>query len=135
MVWTVPHTDVLLKVLGAPHHTELVTSVFRLAEALLDRGATVQVWTCGEATGLTRAGLGDSKPPDLADWTVDYPSTARLVRELLAGTPDRISWYVCRFCCADRGAADQIPEVRVRPHAQFWRHVRAADKTVVLGVC
>lgn len=135
MVWTVPRTDVLLKVLGAPHRSDLVTSLFRLTEALLDRGATVQVWTCAEATGLTRAGLGDRKPPDLTDRSVTYPSTAKLVREVLTGYPGRISWYVCRFCCVDRGAAEQIPEVRVRPAARFWEHVLAADKTVVLGVC
>lgn len=135
MAWTVPHTDVLLKVLGAPHQTDLVCSLFRLAGALVDRGATVQVWTCGEATGLTRTGSGDSKPAYRVDRAVDYPSTARLVRELLAGSPGRISWYACRFCCADRGAAEQIPEVRVRPAGRFWEHVLAADKTVVLGVC
>ncbi len=135
MAWTVPPTDVLLKVLGAPHQTELVCSLFRLAEALLDSGATVQVWTCAEATGLTRAGLGDRKPRDPADRTVHHPSTAGLVRDLLAGAPGRISWYACRFCCVDRGAVEQIPEVRVRPAGRFWEHVLAADKTVVLGVC
>jgi len=134
-MWTVPRTDVLLKVLGAPHQTELVSSLFRLAEALLDRGATVQVWTCAEATGLTRASLGRSKPPDLTDRAVDHPSTATLVCDLLAAAPGRISWYACRFCCLDRGAGEQIPEVRVRPPARFWEHVQAADKTVVLGVC
>lgn len=134
MTWTVPRTDVLLKVLGAPHQTELVCSLLRLAEALLERGATVQVWTCAGATALTRAGP-DGKPAYRVDRDVDYPSTTRLVRELLATAPDRISWYACRFCCTDRGAAEQIPEVRVRPAGRFWEHVLAADKTVVLGVC
>jgi hypothetical protein len=133
-MWTVPRTDVLVKVLGPPHRSDLVTSLFRLTEALLERGATVQVWTCADATGLTRAGLGDRKPRDLADRTASYPSTARLVRDLLTGSPGRISWYVCRFCSVDRGAAEQIPEVRVRPAGRFWEHVLAADKTVVLGV-
>ena len=112
MAWTVPRTDVLLKVLGAPHQTELVCSLFRLSAALLDSGATVQVWTCAEATGLTRAGLGDRKPRDPADRMVRHPSTAGLVRELLAGAPGRISWYACRFCCVDRGAIeDQFADV------------------------
>ncbi|TDD44124.1 hypothetical protein E1288_24940 [Saccharopolyspora elongata] len=135
MVFAVPHTDVLLKVLGTPHQTELVTSVFRLADALLDRGAAVQVWTCGDATGLTRVSLGDSKPINFADRHADHPSTARLVRELLSAHPDRLNWYVCRFCCADRGAAEQIPEVRKRPPARFWEHVQATDKVLAMGVC
>ncbi|MFI0909841.1 hypothetical protein [Streptomyces abikoensis] len=135
MAWTVPHTDVMLKVLGAPHRTELVTTVFRLAQALLDRGASVQVWTCGDATGLTHAGLGDSKPLNLVDRHADHPSTARLVRELLAAHTGRLDWYACRFCCEDRGVREQIPQVRKRPPTKFWEHVRATDKILVMGVC
>ena len=133
-MWTVPRTDVLVKVLGAPHRSDLVTSLFRLTEALLERGATVQVWTCADATGLTRAGLGDRKP---RTWPTGRSATRPppgWSGTLLTGSPGRISWYVCRFCSLDRGAAEQIPEVRVRPAGRFWEHVLAADKTVVLGV-
>ena len=135
MAGPVPHTDIMLKVLGAPHHTELVTSLFRLLQALLDRGASVQVWACGEATGLTRIGLGDTKPPNLADRQQEFPSTAALVRELMAAHPQRLGWYVCRFCAADRGASDQIAEVRIRPPARFWDHVLATDRVLAMGVC
>lgn len=135
MTWTVPRSDVLLKVLGAPHHTELITSVFRLAEALLERGATVQVWACGDATGLTRVSLGDIKPRDVADRARDFPSTAALARELITAHPQRLNWYICRFCSEERGAAEQIKEVRTRPPARFWEHVRATDQILVMGVC
>ncbi|WP_326686080.1 MULTISPECIES: hypothetical protein [unclassified Streptomyces] len=135
MVWQVPRTDVLIKLLGAPHRTELVTSALRLTQALLDRGARVQIWACGDATTLTSTSLGDSKPPDLTDPGTDHPSTAQLVRELLAAHPDALYWYVCRFCRADRGAGVQLSEVRERPPARFWAHVEASDKVLAMGVC
>jgi len=135
MAWAVPHTDVMLKVLGAPHQTELITSLFRLTQALLDLGATVQVWACGDATTLTRAGLGRRKPPDLTDRTREFPSTCALAFDLLAAHPHQLDWYACRFCCADRGSTDQIPEVRIRPPARFWEHAQATDQILVMGVC
>lgn len=135
MTWTVPHSDVLLKVLGAPHQTELITSLFRLAEALLERGATVQVWTCGDATGLTTASLGDTKPCDVTNRSREFPSTAALARNLITAYPQRLNWYICRFCSEERGGGEQIREVRTRPAARFWEHVRAADQVLVMGVC
>ncbi|MFJ8250838.1 hypothetical protein [Streptomyces sp. NPDC094466] len=131
----VPPTDVMLKVLGAPHQTDLVTSVLRLAQALLDRGARVQVWACGDATGLTSTARGETKPMDPADHRAVHPSTAAVVRTLLAAYPDRLYWYVCGFCCSDRGAPDQIAEVGRRTPGRFWEHVRASDKVLAMGVC
>ncbi|MBW8093470.1 DsrE family protein [Streptomyces hygroscopicus] len=135
MARPVPRTDVLLNLFGAPHQTDLVTSALRLATALLDRGARVQIWTCGDATRLTCAALGEAKPRDYTDLGRDHPSTARVVRELIAGHPDRLYWYVCRFCAQERGAADQIPQVRKRAPFVFAEHVSAADKSLLMGVC
>ncbi|WP_445396929.1 hypothetical protein ACSMX9_24265 [Streptomyces sp. LE64] len=135
MASKIARSDVLLAVFGGPHRTELMTTGFRMTHALLGRGATVQIWTCGDATGLTRLGLGDSKPRNVVDWTRDYPSTTALARGLLAEHPDRLRWYVCRFCSDERGMTEQIPEVRRRPPFTFWEHAVAADKTLTLGVC
>jgi sulfur relay (sulfurtransferase) complex TusBCD TusD component (DsrE family) len=135
MTQAVPRSDVLLKVLGAPHRTELVTSLFRLTEALLERDATVQIWACGDATGLTRASLGMAKPADVTDRARTFPSTAALARDLITANDGRLRWYVCRFCARDRGHAQQIDEVKTRPAARFWEHVTAADQMIVMGVC
>ncbi|MEU9795533.1 hypothetical protein AB0E27_34015 [Streptomyces sparsogenes] len=135
MAWTPPRTEVLLQLSGAPHQTELVGSALRLTTSLLDRGARVQVWACGDATRLTWAGLGDTKPRNYADWDREYPSALRIVRELLTDHPGRLHWYVCAFCSEERGTADQIPQVRRRPLFKFAEHVAAADKCLTLGVC
>jgi sulfur relay (sulfurtransferase) complex TusBCD TusD component (DsrE family) len=134
MATKVPHTDVLMTVMGSPHESDLVTSVLRLAQSLLERGASVQIWACGYATMLTQQGLGPSKPRNLAEWSTEYPSMAAVVQDMLAAFPDRLHWYACRFCSDDRGAIAHIPEVPQRAPAKFAEHVAAADKTLFLGV-
>ncbi|GLZ32201.1 hypothetical protein Lesp02_43890 [Lentzea sp. NBRC 105346] len=134
MAKAIPRTDVLVTVMGAPHADDTVTSVLRLLQAMLTRGARVQVWTCGYATLLTQRALGDSKPRNLADWSVDYPTTATLVRELLDAFPETLFWYGCRFCSDDRGATDHLPQVVMRPPARYADNVAAADKTLLVGV-
>jgi len=133
MAHTVEPADVLLVLMGAPHTCDMVTSSLRLTQALLGRGGRVQVWTCGYATTLTHASLGENKPRNVVDWSRDYPSSATLVRELLTGSQGRLSWYSCRFCAEERGAAEQIPQIRVRPPFKFGEHVAAAAKTVFVG--
>jgi hypothetical protein len=131
---TIPETDVLIAMMGAPHESDLTTSVFRLTQALLSRGARVGVWACGYATMLSQETLGDDKPRNPAAWAVEYPSTAALVRELLAAFPDTLYWYGCRFCSDDRGAAGHVKGVRLRPPGRFVDHVAVAGKTLYVGV-
>lgn len=120
--------------MGAPHGSDQVTSALRLTQALLERGASVQVWTCGYATLLTQRALGPDKPRNLADWNRDHPSTAALAEELLTAFPGRLYWYGCRFCSDDRGAAEHLPQVVLRPPAGYAANVAAAGKTVLVGV-
>ncbi|MFI6553978.1 hypothetical protein ACWGBY_02075 [Streptomyces griseus] len=130
----IPRTDVLITLMGSPHGSDLVTSVLRLVESLLRRGASVQVWACGYATLLTQEGLGESKPRNLADWSADYPSTATVIRGMLAARPGRFHWYGCRFCSDDRGAVAHVPEVRLRAPGAFAENVEAAGRTLFVGV-
>lgn len=130
----VPRTDVLITLMGSPHGSDLITSVLRLVQAVLDRGGTVQVWACGYATLLTQRSLGDSKPRNLAAWSTGYPSTVALVEEMLRASRGRLHWYGCRFCSDDRGARDHIDGVGLRAPAQFADNIKAAGKTVFVGV-
>lgn len=130
----IPRTDVLVTLMGAPHADDTVTSALRMVQAMLERGGRVQVWTCGYATLLTQRALGGSKPRNLAEWSVDYPSTATLVEDMLDAFPDTLFWYGCRFCSDDRGAAEHLPRVVLRPPAKYADNVAAAAKTVLVGV-
>lgn len=129
-----PRSDVLLAVMGGPHADDLTTSLLRLAQALLDRGGRVQVWTCGYATALTQCALGEHKPRNVVDWSRDYATTATLVTGLLAAHPDRLDWSACRFCSEERAMVGHLPQVRVRPPFVFGQYVAAADRTLFLGV-
>jgi hypothetical protein len=129
-----PRYDLLLAVMGAPHVSDMTTTVLRLAQAVLDRGGRVQVWTCGYATMLTQLSLGDTKPRNVIDWSTDSPSAAALVTDMLAASDGRLSWCACRFCSAERGAAAHIEGVRVRPPFKFGEHVAGADRTLFVGV-
>ncbi|MEE1784239.1 hypothetical protein PUR71_15225 [Streptomyces sp. SP17BM10] len=139
MAGRIPHTDVLITLMGAPHASDQVTTALRLTQALLERGATVQVWTCGYATLLTRKPPGPDEPRDLADLADladrerERPSLAALAEELLTAHPDRLHWYGCRSC-SDRGAVDHLPQVVLRPPAGYAANVAAADKTLLMGV-
>ena len=130
----IPETDVLLVVMGAPHESDLITSVLRLAQSLLEKDAVVSVWACGYANLLTQESLGARKPRNLAAWDVRYPSTVTLVRDLMNAFPGRLNWYGCRYCSDDRGADDHIPEVRTGTPAHFAGHVAASGKTIFMGV-
>ncbi|MFI9100878.1 hypothetical protein ACIGXA_10145 [Streptomyces fildesensis] len=134
MARDLPHTDVLLVLMGAPHESDLTTSVLRLVQAMLERGGSVQVWACGYATTLTQTALGTNKPRNVAHWSAAYPSSASLVQEMLAAFPGRLHWYVCRFCGADRGAGEQVPEVVMRGPSAFAGNTAAAAKTMMVGV-
>lgn len=129
-----PHTDVLLVVMGPPHTGELTTSVFRLLQALLERGASVQVWACGYSAMLSQEALGEHKPANLLDRYAEYPTTVTLIRELLDAFPGRLFWFGCRACSEHRGATGHISEVRMRAPHTFGGHVLSATRTLFMGV-
>lgn len=135
MARQLPRADVLIAVMGAPHTGDLVTSAFRLAQALLAQGASVHLWTCGHATGLTRSALGQDKPRNVVDWVREYPTTATLAAELMAAHPTALTWFACRFCSQERGVDAHVPGVRLRAPFKFTEHLDAADKAFFLGVC
>jgi sulfur relay (sulfurtransferase) complex TusBCD TusD component (DsrE family) len=125
--------DLLVTLTAPPYDSDVVTSVLRLLEAALRRGARVQVWACGYATSLTQRTLGDSKPPDLRDLRAPHPSTAAVIGGLTAAHPRTFAWHVCRFCAEDRGAADHIDGIATRSFSRYARYVAASATTVYVG--
>jgi|GEM_PF-2030090 hypothetical protein len=130
----VEKTDILFAVMGAPHASDQTTTLLRLIQATSDAGGRVGVWTCGYATMLTQASLGETKPRNVLDWRGHYPSTAAIIGGLLAEHGESVHWSACRFCGEERGVTEHIPAVRVRAPFAFADHVRAATKTMFLGV-
>jgi sulfur relay (sulfurtransferase) complex TusBCD TusD component (DsrE family) len=125
--------DVLVILTAPPHTTDTLTTVLRLAQAVLDQEHTIRVWACGYNTMLTQSSLGDVKPADLRDPTKSAPTAAALIRGLLTAYKGRFSWIVCTACSADRGARDHIAAVRLRSDARLAATIAAAHRTVYIG--
>lgn len=126
--------DLLIVLTGPPYGSDLVTTVFRLVDAVLVSGASVRVWTCGYATMLTRQALGERKQADPRDWSRHYPTTAALVAGLVTSHGAAgFGWVVCRFCATERGADAQIPQARMVSPFTLGRHVDSARRVVYIG--
>ncbi len=125
--------DLLLVLTAAPYSTDVVTTTLRMGQAALELKSTVRIWACGYATMLTQTSLGDTMPRNARDPETVYPSTAALVKQLIADFDGRLSWIGCTACSAERGATSHIPQVRLRSPARFMQTINAADKTVYIG--
>ena len=130
----IEHRTFFIGLIGAPYASDLFTTAVRLAAAAVGQGHHVTVWTCGYATALTQRGMGQTKPRNPWAWEPTTPSTAARVQRLLGSSDGRLDWLVCGFCAQERGAVDQIPQVRVRPPSGFVRRADAADVCLVLGI-
>ena len=134
-----PSKQIFIGVMGAPYESELITSLMRMVDESLAQGHRVIVWTCGGATTLTQSALGEVKPRNLLDLgtdreSVEYPSTAALVKGLIKTAQGRLQWYVCRHCMEERGAEGQIPDVKVMPPYKFVEYHSRAEISLVMGV-
>ncbi|MCT2589605.1 DsrE family protein [Streptomyces sp. N2-109] len=127
--------DLLLIVTAAPHSNDVITTALRLGQAALDQEKTVRVWACGYANMLTQNAHGTSKPVNTRDTQGTYPSSAEIVRRMLAENPGRLSWIACTACSAERGATDHISEIRYRSPARFLSTIQASRRTVFIGGC
>jgi len=125
--------DLLIALTAAPFASDVVTTVLRLLDATLRRGARTQVWACGYATALTQRSLGLFKPADVLDLRAVFPSTAAMVGDLLREYPESLLWQVCRFCAEDRGALEHIDGVPIRSFSRFAGRVAASATTVYIG--
>ncbi|MGW1282179.1 hypothetical protein ACWD4N_00255 [Streptomyces sp. NPDC002586] len=125
--------DLLLVVTAAPHSNDVVTSALRMAQTVLDEGKSVRMWACGYVNMLTQTTHGDTKPVNTRDPAGIYPSSSRIIRDMLAANPGKFSWISCTACSAERGATQHIAEVRFRSPARFVATIQAADNTVFIG--
>jgi sulfur relay (sulfurtransferase) complex TusBCD TusD component (DsrE family) len=126
--------SVFLGLIGPPYESDQLTTALRIADEAVRQQHRVTVWTCGYSTTLTAASLGATKPRNAQSWAVRFPSTSALAIELLDWAGAALQWLVCRYCAEERGALDQVPQVRVRPPYEFVQRATAADVALVLGV-
>jgi sulfur relay (sulfurtransferase) complex TusBCD TusD component (DsrE family) len=131
--------SIFLGVMGAPFESELVTTLLRLVSEAVSRGYHVTVYACGGATGLTLTTLRDAKPPNMLDEgtpreTAVYPTTARLIEELITKADRRLRWHVCLPCMDERGALDQSELVTLDFPFKLASGLAESDVALMMGV-
>ncbi|RJQ75853.1 hypothetical protein [Amycolatopsis panacis] len=125
--------DVLVVLTAPPHTTDALTTVIRLAQAVLARDGSIRIWACGYNTMLTQNSLGETKPADLRGPADPAPTAATLIRRLLTDHKGQLGWIACTACSSERGARDHLPEVRLRSDARLAATIAAARRTVYIG--
>ena len=104
--------SLFLGLIGPPYESDQLTTALRIAAAA----------------------LGPGKPRNAQTWAVRFPSTSALAVDLLEWAGGALEWLVCRYCAEERGALEQVPQVRVRPPYEFVQRAVTADVALVLGV-
>lgn len=128
--------SLFIGLMGTPYQSDITTSLFRLTEATLSQGHQVTVWTCGYGTMLTQSTLvrpSDALASESDGDGADHMTTAALVQGLFRAYPQKLRWYVCRYCMEERGAVAQIPEIEVQIPYSFNTYLTMADQGLVLG--
>jgi sulfur relay (sulfurtransferase) complex TusBCD TusD component (DsrE family) len=132
------HWNLALVATGPPDGSDSVTTMLRLADAALRKGASVLIWACGYNTMLTQRSLGAVKPRDLTAWDRVHPTSAAIIGGLLAAYPTGadhggLAWYVCRFCARDRGAGEHIDGTSLKYFSQLRGYLERSATTLWLG--
>lgn len=87
--------SITLVVNGAPYGTEMPYNAFRLASALVARGATVRIFLMSDAVGAARGGQNVPK---------GYYDTERMLADLIA---KGVSVRLCGTCTEARGLREE----------------------------
>jgi tRNA 2-thiouridine synthesizing protein D len=122
-------------VMDPPFESANTTTAFRIIEAALRKGHTVNVFAYEGAANLTMQGQ-QPHPNPAHGKTVEeehHPLTRDIVRGLLTlGGGERLQWINCGLCVDERGAGDWIDGPRRGGPGDFWKWVTESDQTLVI---
>lgn len=128
--------SLFLGLMGSPYTSDWTTTFFRLLETSLHRGCDVCVWTCGNSTALTSRRM--HRDPDPIHPGSPSHGCAHALPALaghyLHQHPDKLRWYVCRYCMEERGATDQIDGVEIKLPFSFDTYLHQAEQSLVMGI-
>ena len=111
------------------------TKAFRLIEAALRQGHTVNVFAYEGAVNLTMKGQQQHANPAHGKSVEEehHPLTRDLVAGLFAAEyGERLRWINCGLCVDERGAGDWIEGPQRGGPADFWKWVATSDQTLVI---
>jgi sulfur relay (sulfurtransferase) complex TusBCD TusD component (DsrE family) len=126
---------IFLGMMGGAYRDETVTTLFRLADAALTAGHSVEVWCCGSGVHIASETQGARKPRDVScAEPIEAPTTSSLVAALGGRHADSFRWNVCRYCAEEHGAGAPVAPARLRPSLHFAKLMLEADVTLIMGL-
>jgi tRNA 2-thiouridine synthesizing protein D len=123
--------------MDAPYETTSSTTAFRIMDAALRKGHSVNVFAYEGAVSLSMKG---QKPhPNPARGTSEeeekHTLTKEWVEELFSMAKSNgahIDWVNCGLCVDERGAEDWVEGPRRGSPGDFLQHVEASNTTLVI---
>jgi tRNA 2-thiouridine synthesizing protein D len=128
------HKNVAVALMDAPYESSNIVTAFRLVDAILRAGHSVNVFAYEGAVSLTLADQAPHPNPVKGTSVEEeaHPTPKEWVSELFRTYPDRIQWVNCGLCVDERGAANSVAGPRRGGPKDFAELVMACDQTVVI---
>lgn len=126
--------NIAIALMDPPYETATTTTSFRLIDAALKKGHTVDVFAYEGAVNLTMAAQAPHANPvkGTSAEEEEHPTTKDLVAGLFRAYPDRLGWVNCGLCVDERGAGDWIDGPRRGAPKDFVELVNDADVSIVV---
>jgi tRNA 2-thiouridine synthesizing protein D len=124
-----------LLLMDPPFESANTTTAFRIVDAALRKGYTVNVFAYEGAVNLTMRGQQPHANPAHGKSVAEehHPLTRDIVAGLFAEAQgERLRWINCGLCVDERGAGDWIDGPQRGGPADFWRWVNESEQTLVI---
>ena len=124
-----------LLLMDPPFESANTATAFRLIDAALRKGHTVNVFAYEGAVSLTMQEQQQHPNPAHGKSVEEenHPLTRDIVAELFAaGDGERLNWINCGLCVDERGAGNWIDGPKRGGPADFWSWANDSDQTLVI---
>ena len=123
-----------LALMDPPYENARTTTAFRLIDAALRKGHTVQVFAYEGAVNLTMAEQAPHANPVKGTSVEEehHPTTKDWVASLFALADGRLRWVNCGLCVDERGAGNWIEGPARGGPKNLVEFVEASDQTIVV---
>jgi tRNA 2-thiouridine synthesizing protein D len=125
---------ITISLMDPPYETETTTTAFRIMDAAIRKGHSVNVFAYEGAVNLTMAEQS-GHPNPLKGTSIeeeDHPNTKNWVQALFKAADGRLEWVNCGLCVDERGAGNWVEGPRRGGPADFVEFVKLSDQTLVI---
>ena len=127
-------STVTMTLMDPPYESANTATAFRIVDAMLRKGHTVQVFAYEGAVSLTMADQAGHPNPVKGTSAEDerHPNPKEWVASLLETYPGQLEWINCGLCVDERGAGNVITGPARGGPKDFAAWVENTDVTLVI---